>query len=313
LQVQWILEAVFARLGVKHEARNFGNGGLGTVHNAISTGSCYGPDVDMLMWDSGMTEGGDTAAIDLFGRQGLLGGTKVPVLWSLAGTNSQLLNMNAEADVGFPGSGYIGIPEGKTLEEIQQMPWASQYVRCNNALHGICRSNEYQGVCWIDRDDYTPKIAQKNAPGGRANWHPGNRIHQVTGRILAFTILQALKEALTLWNETDGYILEDSVWHVTERYDKIRSGMAALPNDAGDCPKYEEIGLASWCKYPMKVRIRRPCSKLRLDRCQNAKSFSVVVTLGSHRIHSPCLSGNEQCSKFDAAGNACQYQPGHQE
>jgi hypothetical protein len=29
LQVQWILEAVFARMGVKHEARNFGNGGLG--------------------------------------------------------------------------------------------------------------------------------------------------------------------------------------------------------------------------------------------------------------------------------------------
>ena len=33
LQVQWILEAVFARLGVKHQARNFGNGGMSTEHN----------------------------------------------------------------------------------------------------------------------------------------------------------------------------------------------------------------------------------------------------------------------------------------
>jgi hypothetical protein len=130
----------------------------------------------------------------------------------------------------------------------------------------------------------------------------------VTGRVLAFTILQALKEALTLWNEADGYVLEDGVWHVTERYDKIRSGMAAIPNDAGDCPKYENMGLASWCKYPMKVRSRRPISKLRLDLYQNAKFLSVVVPLGSLRIHSPCLSGIEQCSKFDAAGNACQYQ-----
>lgn len=31
LQIQWILEAVFARLGVKHEARNFGNGGMGKL------------------------------------------------------------------------------------------------------------------------------------------------------------------------------------------------------------------------------------------------------------------------------------------
>ena len=29
-QVQWILEAVFARLGVRHVAHNFANGGLGT-------------------------------------------------------------------------------------------------------------------------------------------------------------------------------------------------------------------------------------------------------------------------------------------
>jgi hypothetical protein len=45
LQVQWILEAVFARLGVRHQARNFGNGGLGTVQNGMGSGSVYGPDV----------------------------------------------------------------------------------------------------------------------------------------------------------------------------------------------------------------------------------------------------------------------------
>lgn len=52
LQVQWLLEAVFARLGVKHEARNFGMGGLGTGQAGVAAGSLYGPDVDVLMWDS---------------------------------------------------------------------------------------------------------------------------------------------------------------------------------------------------------------------------------------------------------------------
>jgi hypothetical protein len=53
LQVAWIMEPIFARLGVKHQSRNFGNGGLGTQQNAIAGGSLYGPDVDLLMWDSG--------------------------------------------------------------------------------------------------------------------------------------------------------------------------------------------------------------------------------------------------------------------
>ena len=53
LQVQWILEAVFARLGVRHQSRNFGMGGLGTTQNGIATKAIYGYDVDMLLWDSG--------------------------------------------------------------------------------------------------------------------------------------------------------------------------------------------------------------------------------------------------------------------
>lgn len=35
-QVQWILEAVFARLGVKHTARNMANGGLGTIQVCVN-------------------------------------------------------------------------------------------------------------------------------------------------------------------------------------------------------------------------------------------------------------------------------------
>lgn len=151
LQVQWILEPVFARLGVKHEARNFGNGGLGkferskkrhaeqhlshistirlqgTAHNGIGAGSIYGPDVDMLMWDSGMTEGRETKSIEMMHRQGLLGGIKVPVLWSKANVVTNL-NKQAGVDVGQPGSGEDGIEVANTPEDIEAMPWAMKYV-----------------------------------------------------------------------------------------------------------------------------------------------------------------------------------------
>jgi hypothetical protein len=74
---------------------------------------------------------------------------------------------------------------------------------------------------------------------------------------LAFTILQALKEALTTWNEADGYALADDVWHVTAYYDNIRNKVAALGPEIGECNKYAEQDLQFVCNYPMKVRTRK--------------------------------------------------------
>ena len=53
LQVQWILEGVFSRLGIRHQSRNVGLGGLGTVQTGMATKQILGHDVDVLMWDSG--------------------------------------------------------------------------------------------------------------------------------------------------------------------------------------------------------------------------------------------------------------------
>ena len=70
--------ALVARLG------GLDIGGLGTVHNGLASDSIlYGPDVDVLMWDSSMTEK-VKASQDLFHRQYILGGKIDPILWSLA-------------------------------------------------------------------------------------------------------------------------------------------------------------------------------------------------------------------------------------
>jgi len=251
-QVQWILEAVFARLGVRHEARNFGMGGLGTLHNGMAATYIYGPDVDVLMWDSGMTEN-DNPSQDLFHRQYILGGGKVPVLWSLALGTIIRLNLEAGADVGYPGEGTFGLPKATTVEDLDTFPWAVRYMNCDPTLKDICRQNEYNGTCWLDRDDYTPTTPQRAAPGGRASWHPGNRRHQIRGRVLAFTILKALKEALTIWKEADGYELPDDAWHMTERYESVR---AKVMDSEGYChEKMRKHQLEFVCKYPMKVKL----------------------------------------------------------
>jgi hypothetical protein len=79
------------------------------------------------MWDSGMTEGRDQKAVDLMHRQGLLGGIKVPVLWSLAGV-AKALNDAADVDYGYPGTASYGIETSSTMEDLKNMPWAMRYV-----------------------------------------------------------------------------------------------------------------------------------------------------------------------------------------
>lgn len=143
--MQWILEAVFARLGVRHQSRNFGNGGLGTIHNGLAATSVYGPDVDFLMWDSGMTEK-EGQALDTFARQGVLGGAKVPVIWNLFPGVSQPLHDLADVDIGAAGTGYAGIDQLTDIKDLDKIPWAAQYVRCTGELSGICRENEYIGM-----------------------------------------------------------------------------------------------------------------------------------------------------------------------
>ena len=53
MQFHKIMEPVFARLGVKLITRNMAQGGMGTTQASMGSGSIYGDEVDLLLWDSG--------------------------------------------------------------------------------------------------------------------------------------------------------------------------------------------------------------------------------------------------------------------
>jgi Cobalamin biosynthesis protein CobT (nicotinate-mononucleotide:5, 6-dimethylbenzimidazole phosphoribosyltransferase) len=80
MQMYKVLEPIFNRVGVKLIVRNLAQGGLGTMQHSLGSSSIYGDNVDVLVWDSSMTEK-DKNAIDLFYRQALIGGKRAPLLW----------------------------------------------------------------------------------------------------------------------------------------------------------------------------------------------------------------------------------------
>jgi hypothetical protein len=253
MQFQKAMEPIFARLGVKCIAHNMGMGGMGTIQNALAAGDIYGKDVDILLWDSGMTEKG-AIHLDVFARQGLMGGDRVPLL--LSGSRDVLTTMHnlADADVGEVagwGAAYSGIPKSVNATQVETIPWASRYIDCDKDFNGECRVQSYMGKCWYDRPDFTPP-KQNAEPGGRAKWHPGNRFHQLRGRIITFPVLRALDKAITMWMDAEDYALPDDAWHVTDYYNNIRSKLASMNTTSTGC--FDQPLPDGICKYPLHGR-----------------------------------------------------------
>ena len=195
----------------------------------------------------------DAFSKDLFYRQALLAGeSKVPALWAAGGRSTQLsmFQEHADADVGLLGKAMSGIPTTESSAQAKSLPWAVRYLQCSNDMRVECREHAYQARCWVDRPDYTPSTEQLEQTGGRAKWHPGNRVHQLKGRNLAFTVLLATEQALSKWMAAENFILPDAEWHVEAYYKNMQEKVKSLPEDVGDC--YKPDIPDRLCKYPMK-------------------------------------------------------------
>jgi len=204
MQMHKVLAPILGRLGIKLITRNVSIGGLGTVQSAMGSADIYGKDVDLLIWDSGMTERiGEH--IDLFFRQGLIGGDKVPVIWSAGGNFPVLKMLHEEAgvDVGEFGIGLDGVILTESEEQAKKLPFAVQYLMCDQEHADVCKQHDkYCAKCWIPREDgVTPEAKQNEKFGSQVSWHPGWRQHQLTGRVIAFSILEALQLAVQQFSD----------------------------------------------------------------------------------------------------------------
>lgn len=215
MQLHKVLAPVLARLGVQLITRNLAQGGLGTLHNALGSGSIYGNDIDVILWDSGMTEKAP-AHIELFMRQAILGGKKVPMLIGGSFDILRKLYIEVDADVGELGNGKDGIEPVVSEAHAQTLPYAARYMKCDPEQRDLCENKpKYCCVCWVERDDVPEDSFNhiKDQPGGQVKWHPGWRAHQLQGRVLAFTMLEALQEAVQHWSDgtMGGPPLDDDV------------------------------------------------------------------------------------------------------
>ena len=145
--------------------RNLAQGGLGTMQSALGSKDIYGSEIDVIVWDSSMTEKKD-ASYDLFARQAILGGNRVPFLYH--GHFHPLIDLHDKdgADVLYMGDGSLGIPTTIDEEQVLTLPWAVRYMKCDEQRKDLCDiSVKYRTQCWVDRDDVIPPTKQKDSVG----------------------------------------------------------------------------------------------------------------------------------------------------
>ena len=279
MQFHKVMEPVFALLGVELTSRNLAHGGLGTLQSGMGAKDIFGSEVDVILWDSGMTEGRDLRAQDLLFRQTMIAGNRVPFI--MGGTYSILKDMHdkLDADVGQYGEAVEGLPSCTSEEQSWTVPWAVRCTRCE--IKAPWCGEKFRANCWVPRDDVQPPTPQDKKPGSQVSWHPGWKSHQGIGRAMAFMILRAIKAALTKWQSAgrqkphkaisnppsvahtlfllffsrqDNYQLPDEAWHVHDYYENVRDKIRTVQDTL--CFSYVKDSLLpeAFCTKPMNAR-----------------------------------------------------------
>lgn len=261
MQMHRVVAPVLARLGVKLVTHNLSHRRGGSLPTALAKVWGQNKGVDLLIWDEGRFEHGRREK-DLFLRQALLSGQeKIPAVW-MGGTESdlELLRMyheKADIDVGRFGTAMYGIPK-TTEENVESLPHAARYLRCEQSAMGLCRPspNAYCASCWIDRPDIPdpkklfPNITDQ-VPDQRS-WNPGWRKQQLTGRLLAASLLDSIQDAVQIFTSgtLQGPPLDSHDWHVGEYYQNMREKLANVsPQDTG-CAGWGELLPSRVCSLP---------------------------------------------------------------
>mmetsp|Transcript_18803 Transcript_18803/g.40951 ORF Transcript_18803/g.40951 Transcript_18803/m.40951 type:complete len:1025 (+) Transcript_18803:189-3263(+) len=275
MQFHLIMEPVFDRLGMRLVSRNMAQGGVGTLGSVMAGADIYG-ESDLMIWDSEMTER-DAGAHDLFNRQAILSGERVPVLlmpkMNDLEKRTDMLYAWGDGDTISPRSDFeTGLLEKtKDAEHVETLPYAIRYMSCETGNGNLCKDNEYNSECWVRRSDYNPPKDTKieKYVGGRASWHPGHRVHQLIGRKWSLIVLYALEAALDTWNfgmQEKGLPLANEYWHV---------GTEVLDTQYKIPPTYEEIR--------QKLRSYVPDNDGEVSKCEKLlHNFPIVCKVAMH-------------------------------
>jgi hypothetical protein len=224
MQFHYLMEPVFDFLGMRLISRNMAMDVYHTSYSALGGADIYG-EAD-VMWYHSPWRQETKGQLDLFHKQAILSGERVPVLLT-----PDPVNLGVESN----GAAWIGnlqpgaeMCEVSTEDSWQSLPTSCQLVHCPDN-HNFWPCAEFNSVCWEPRMNLEPPVQQDEyirVPRGKKV--PGPRKNKLEGHKLSLLLLHALDAAFDQWVkgiEAEDFPLVEDYWHVGELYGQIRESV----------------------------------------------------------------------------------------
>jgi len=190
---------VFAAVGIEFVGRNYAMGGTSSGPEvAMCTKEIYGKDIDILSWDTGMTDGKNYASIiQYFFRAAIERHQPAFVALHISkhkGREEAVKRTEENGlaafllDEGEDKEMTTAIPDtfGLSDEEISQMPAFIRNFKCGKQIEKgdpNCKKLKFNTTMCTNRKFKT-------------SWHPGWRWHALSGNLIALWITYYLEDAL---------------------------------------------------------------------------------------------------------------------
>jgi hypothetical protein len=195
-------KSVFRAVGIQFVARGYAMGGTAAAPEiALCAKEIFGADIDVLVWDFGMTDGNNIWKQLLYHWRAGLIKTSRPLHLAYHVEGSFMLNRQKAVqdmeDLGLAAmvssqsvvdAVLAAVPDsfGLTEEQIAQMPSFVRNFKCETQIEN---GDPY---CKTDKFDLSLCPNRKY----RTNWHPGWKWHAVMGYLCAFFLFEVLDDAL---------------------------------------------------------------------------------------------------------------------
>ena len=199
--IQYALEGIFRSVNIELITRKYAMGGTSAGSElALCTKEIYGTDFDVLVWDFGMTDGGNYWKQAWYNyRANLLpfqnpihiayhAGSRNSARYNIADTFEQMGMASIISNDDIMREAENAIPDslGMTDEEINGLPEYVRNYKCGNEIEAgdpYCKSDKFRlGQC--------PKRKFQ------ASWHPGWKWHALMGYLASFYVIDVLYSAV---------------------------------------------------------------------------------------------------------------------
>jgi len=194
-QMQLAADVAFDAVDVTFKVKHYGMGSAASLELGFCQDEVYGLDMDVLLWDFGMTDGRNLWYYHLWVDQAGLHPT-FPILFA-HDERRQGIHEGCEKR----GQGAFSIlgrglprslfPNSETFPNVSSLPRAVKNFMCSGQA-------EQSGICKEEKFDTKECDCR-----GKVSWHPGWKDHLFMGRFLAMFLVENLVDAVNEMHERE--------------------------------------------------------------------------------------------------------------